>query len=471
VINLNKSIRELFDTVVENDYCIGCGACASVEGSPLTMKFDKDGKLRPFLDTTKEMDDKDVDVLSVCPFSNESKNETELGAKIFSQENNISYNEFTGHFINCYAAYVKAGEFRQKGSSGGMGSWIASQLLKHNLVDGVIHVKGSKEDTEKLFEYQISNNENELLEGAKSKYYPIEMSQVMKFIKQNSGRYALIGVPCFIKAVRLLAEKDETIKSQIKFTIGLVCGHLKSDMFAKSMGWQMGINPENLETIDFRKKLEGRAASNYGVEVVGTQNGKLVAKSAPTRELYTTNWGHGLFKYNACDYCDDVLAETADITVGDAWLPQYVKDSMGTNIVIVRNPVIQKLVDENSSELYIDKLSAHDVYESQAGGFRHRREGLAYRLYLKDQKEEWRPEKRVKPNNNISSKRKKIYEKRVILVKESFTAFKIAEEKKEFNTFIDHMDPIIKDYNKTVAPSVFERVLGKVKRAIKNKIR
>ena len=39
----------------------------------------------------------------------------------------------------------------------------------------------------------------EVLAGAKSRYYPIEMSKVMDFIKNNEGRYAFVGIPCFIK--------------------------------------------------------------------------------------------------------------------------------------------------------------------------------------------------------------------------------------------------------------------------------
>jgi coenzyme F420-reducing hydrogenase beta subunit len=35
-----------------------------------------------------------------------------------------------------------------------------------------------------------------------------------------------------------------------------------------------------------------------------------------------------------------VLAETADVTVGDAWLPEYIKDGLGTNIITIRSPEI-----------------------------------------------------------------------------------------------------------------------------------
>ncbi|HLR35765.1 MAG TPA: Coenzyme F420 hydrogenase/dehydrogenase, beta subunit C-terminal domain, partial [Tissierellales bacterium] len=462
---MNGNIKELMDTVVKNDYCIGCGLCASLAESPLTMKINEDGKYQPSLKEDNHDANMKISALSVCPFARDNDKESEIGKNVFGEVSNIRFDKYSGYYIKSYAGYVIEGEFRSKGSSGGMGNWIATQLFKKNLVDGIIHVKSSSDNN--LFDYQISYTIDELSKGAKSKYYPIEMSQVLQFVKENEGRYALIGIPCYIKGVRLLAEQDKVINDRIKFFIGLVCGHLKSNIFAKSIGWQLGIEPDKLKEIDFRKKLEGRAANNYGVEVKGEKDGDDVVLSSPTKELYTTNWGQGMFKYNACEFCDDVLAETADVTVGDAWLPEYSNDSMGTNVIVVRNPIIEKIFEENrDNTIHIEDLSSKKVYQSQAGGFRHRRDGLSYRLYLKDQNNEWRPDKRVEPSNNHSSKRKRIFKKRTLLSQESFKAYKIAEQRKDFDEFIKYMEPLIREYNKLNAPPFVKRAMGKVKREV-----
>ena len=44
------NINELFYKVINNDYCSGCGVCASVKDSHLKMQIDENGKYRPFLD-------------------------------------------------------------------------------------------------------------------------------------------------------------------------------------------------------------------------------------------------------------------------------------------------------------------------------------------------------------------------------------------------------------------------------------
>ncbi|MCG3561936.1 DEAD/DEAH box helicase, partial [Klebsiella pneumoniae] len=50
------------------------------------------------------------------------------------------------------------------------------------------------------------------------------------------------------------------------------------------------------------------------------------------------------------DFTDDVMNETADITLGDAWLPEYTMDSEGNNIVIIRNPIIKRIVEKALTE-------------------------------------------------------------------------------------------------------------------------
>ncbi len=84
----------------------------------------------------------------------------------------------------------------------------------------------------------------------------------------------------------------------------------------------------------------------------------------------------------ACSFCDDVVAETADISFGDAWVEPYASDGRGTNVVIVRAPEIDDLLRtaREQGRVVLDAVDAAFVTETQAAGLRQRREGLAYRL-------------------------------------------------------------------------------------------
>ena len=261
--------------------------------------------------------------------------------------------------MSLYAGHVSEGQYRENASSGGMGTWIFKELFERDLIDGVIHVKENQDkNSSVLFKYDISRSIEEIKAGSKTKYYPVEFSEVLKLVKEVPGRYAIIGIPSFIMAIRLLAEKDDLIKERVKFTIGLICGHQKSSKFSEALGWQVGIKPGNMKHINFRKKLLDKPANNYGVEISGLIDGQEVTIVKSTKELLGQNWGQGYFKTHASDYTDDVMNETADVTLGDAWLPEYTKDSKGNNVVVVRNPVINDLIKDGlrSGRLNLDVI-------------------------------------------------------------------------------------------------------------------
>jgi coenzyme F420-reducing hydrogenase beta subunit len=96
------------------------------------------------------------------------------------------------------------------------------------------------------------------------------------------------------------------------------------------------------------------------------------------------DWGAGFFMNNACNFCDDVVAETADISFGDAWVEPYSSDGRGTNVVVVRAPVVEKLITDaiQQGRLQLQAVDGAFVAQTQAAGFRQRREGTRLPAYL-----------------------------------------------------------------------------------------
>lgn len=440
-------------------YCVGCGACAYLDPA-FNIVRNIDGCYQASVQGSIANEEA---VSGVCPFAG-SINEDVLGTELFSKQAGVHHDQYLGYWLNAYVGYVSADGWRSRGSSGGMVSWLASKMLEDGLVDAVIHVKDGP-DPEHMYTYQVSHSVDELKTGAKSKYYPIEMSEVLSYVREHDGKYLFIGIPCFVKAVRLLCRQDEVLNKRIRYCVGLVCGHLKSDFFAKSEAWESGVPLDDIARVDFRHKTPGSPASDYAVEVRRASGGKPVIKR--TAELSTTNWGLGYFKYNACDYCDDVLAETADVTFGDAWIPKYVNDGEGCNVIVVRNQDVQDLFDRHRDELVLHDSDSAEVYQSQAGGFRHRRQGLAYRLYVHEQRGEWTPTKRVKPSlDGISDQRQKTYAMRTVLKNESFVAFREAVKANDFNKFKKRMKSIEHSYRR-VSTSPKKRIIRACKRIFK----
>ncbi|HZL09028.1 MAG TPA: Coenzyme F420 hydrogenase/dehydrogenase, beta subunit C-terminal domain [Prolixibacteraceae bacterium] len=370
------SIPKVIDTVVKNDLCIGCGLCVyKCPNKALEIKWNKFGFLVPELSGNC---DSNGDCLSVCPFNpcpeKEVETENELAGLFLSDKN--KHHPKIGKYNNIYAGY--ANEQRLTSSSGGIATYIFTELLERGFVDHVFSVKESdKPDTH--YEYAISNSKEELLNTSKTKYFPVTLGTVMPKIHELKGKVAIVGVACFIKAIRLAQYKEPSLKEKIPFLIGIICGGVKSRYFTEYLASKAGVAIENIQKPQFRIKDYNSRASDYSFGCYDKNDNQ--EKNIKMRSVGDM-WGTGFFKGNACDFCDDVTTELADISIGDAWLEPFIKDGNGTNVVVTRSSIADKLIRDGveNGKLLIEQLSLERFLASQQGSFNHRHTGLSVRL-------------------------------------------------------------------------------------------
>jgi coenzyme F420 hydrogenase subunit beta len=460
--------RELLERIIKNDYCIGCGSCATIDGSPFKMRMDEYGNIvsEPY----KDPDSSDARVLKLCPFSEQAKNEDEISEIFFHDIKND--HPKIGKYLACFAGFVEEGAFREKGSSGGFGKWLGYTLLKENIIDYFIQVYPNRtnDPSNPLFDYSIVSDKEDVVSGSKSSYYPVSLDKILKTVREREGRYAITGVPCFIKALRLLSLEDEIIKTRIKYSFGIICGGMKSANQSKIIGWQLGIKPENLVAIDFRRKHKDKPAGYKIYQVWSNIDDRERFKDAG--EIYATDWGSGYFKPKACDYCDDVVGETADISFGDSWLPRFESDPRGTSLIIVRNTELLNLLERyfKSKKIALYDLTPEDVVKAQEGGFRQRRDALSYRIAKKERKGEWYPPKRVKANQfKITRKRKKIYSLRETIAEQSHLSALKALNAGDLNIFFREIEPFRKKYHTALYGNLPVRAFRKIKKILLQK--
>lgn len=434
-----EAVTELSKTVIAGGYCIGCGGCSSLHSSPYEIGMDSVGRLQARL-LPGHADHPMAD--EICPFGARAISEDVIATELYPE---APLNPQIGRHIGIWSGYVAESDFRERGSSGGMGNWLATELLERGEVDAVIHVRPNEDG--RLFGFAISHTAEEVRNGNKSRYYPVQMGSVLSYIRDTPERFALVGVPCMIKAARLQARFDPVIRERLKFTIALVCGHLKSEHFAGMFAWQLGIHPTRISAIDFRVKNETGRADHYSIQVEGTDpHGTPISSRAQNKSFFGHLWGHGFFKYRACDYCDDVFGETADITVGDAWLPGLSDDPRGTNVVVSRDPAIDQLVRDAVAKgrLHLAPLSAEDAARSQDAGLRHRRRGLAVRLGDAIRSGRWVPPKRIAPySDGLDQRQRRVYRIRERMSERSHSAFQKALRRNDFEVFRRAMQPWI----------------------------
>jgi coenzyme F420-reducing hydrogenase beta subunit len=380
------------------------------------MRWDRNGFLKPDPPTSAP-----PRFAHTCPFSPAAPSEDVIAAERFGKAPAVD--RCIGRFEAAYVGYAVEDPFRPNGSSGGLTSWVAAELLRTGIVDGVGHVVPTDPVSGRHFAYRISRSINELSEGAKSRYYPVELSQVLAEIRATPGRYAIVGVPCFIKAIHLLRRADSLINDRVTHTLGLFCGHMKSAAMVESFAWQLGTELKNVRALDYRVKDENRPANWYRTRLDLTDGG---SAEKDWWHLADGDWGAGFFQNPACDWCDDVVAETADISFGDAWVEPFSSDGRGTNVVVARSRELKDLIEAARADgrLNLQPVDAEFIIRTQAAGLRHRREGLAYRLT-------WRrrgivPGKRVAPSVGLPLRRKLVYRLRYAIARWSHRLFRLA---------------------------------------------
>lgn len=466
---------------LENGYSVQSGVFSAVNPK-ITTKLNEYGQYEAILDTAT-LSNTELDALAyVSAMSNHELNETVLGKKLFGDTKGIHFHKTLGYYTDLYAGYVSVGDYRTNASSGGIGTWLLEKLLEKKLIDGVIHViPTDPKDDGILFKYTISKTPQAIKTGAKSRYYPGDLSEILKAAKKDGGKYAITGIPSFITELRLLAEHDPEFKELIAYTIGLVCGHQKSAKYAEALAWQHGIKPGDLISVDFRKKVEGQSSNRYISEFTGKIDGEVKTIVKDQDELFVSNWGHGMFKSKLSDFTDDTFNETADISLGDAWLPEYTKDSKGNNVIIVRNATIAKILNDGikDGELVLDTLPAERIIKSQSGLVHHTQDELPYRLSKKDKAGAWRPTKRFDASNNLPVLRRLVQDIREEIATSSHKKYREAVQKNDWSYFENSMRPLVNKYSlayqivnarkvlKKGPIYIGSKVIEKVKRKIK----
>ena len=373
--------------IVKSGLCTGCGACVALNPAGIKMKWSNDGFLVP--NETENYTPHGEE--RVCPFNPHPEDcvrtENELAAEFQGDlANSLSR---IGHFVGTYVGYSK--DYRLTSSSGGLATYFSESLLRGGYVDAVVSVHPSDDQGDR-FEFAFTTDPEKVARASETKYFPVTYAEVLQRIRNYEGRVAITGVGCFIKSIRLLQHYDPIFREKIVFTIGIICGGLKSAFFSDYLADKAGSHTGYLSP-RFRVKDPSSSANDYSYQCIDERTEDL--KKIKMRSVGDM-WGSGYFKALACDVCDDVTTELADVSLGDAWLPEYQNDGKGQNVIVTRSKLADDLIREGirSGSLAVTPLPLRDFLRSQRGSFNHRHIALKYRLAVLHSKGVETPPKR-----------------------------------------------------------------------------
>ena len=434
----------VYEIVVEKDLCIGCGVCAAVcPHRNLSIVFNKKGEYI----AVKHRDDcckKCVLCFKVCPFIIDQLNEDELANNVFGQNTCLEHTPETGLYLDAFAGYSNINDHRKNGASGGLATCILEQLLIRQHVDSVACVSPTSK-SDRIYEYIVTSEIEKIRECSKSCYYPVEISRVLKHILDNDGTYAITALPCVCKAIRLAMKRMPKLSRRIKYILGLACGQTKSKCFSEYVTALGGGDPHQLKGFVFRVKQHDKPASNFGMSSIYKDSGDEEQKETV---LWSDGigevWSNRYFTVNACNFCDDVFAELADICFLDAWLPAYVNDTKGNSIALIRNNTLLAIVNDliASGNLSAAKLSIKDVIRSQQSVLKAKRDEMGVRIKEAVKNSRVVPHKRT----DLHQGKLSILEKKLALIKYQLsqeTSLNWIESGKDLNCFRERCKSVI----------------------------
>ena len=350
------ALPEALAGVVASDRCCGCGACAGVAAcGRLEMRLTPEGLWQP---AVSECTNCGV-CERVCP-----------GIESPVPEMAAPLGEHLGTFVG-YSADERE---RLRGSSGGLATRVLKALLESGQVEAVVAVRAS-EDGERLFEAAVLRTSEEIQAAAGSKYYPVEFSRPLQELRASGERFALVGVPCVITALRHGRRRLPWLQRQCVALIGLACGHLVSTHYTAFLAELSGVPADGLSGAEYRRKPGPRSAVDYVFAARGADGTEGRELPFVTGRAPVTLWTARIFTPGACFRCADLFAVDADLTLMDAWLPEYMADRAGTSLAVARSEVMRNLLEteRTAGRLHLEPIAPEQVVRSQAGALASRR--------------------------------------------------------------------------------------------------
>jgi coenzyme F420 hydrogenase subunit beta len=336
------------------NYCTGCGLCKSEKKA--TLHKGRKGFFYP-----EDGDEKWLK--QICPV-------------MACQESYMDSSSIWGKTNAVYRGWSNDPILRKKASSGGVLTELASFLLDEKKVDGVIHICAAKDNPTKT-EVCYSHSREELIERCGSRYaisHPLgELSKI-----SYKKKYAFIGKPCDVVALKNYMEIKPELKDVITYTLSFFCMGLPSEIAQKNLLSALGV------TLTECKELIYRGNGWPGFATFTDINGK------ECRMDYDTAWGKILGRdlMPACRFCMDGIGELADISCGDAWYlneagnPDF-SEHMGRNVIFARTNKGAELV-LNAQSCHRIVIEQYDNYEDELQKIQksqyYRRESMGARI-------------------------------------------------------------------------------------------
>lgn len=359
----SMAISPTVSRVVKGELCSGCGLCAGVAGGAFAMETVAPGYSRPsargpISPMTERL------IATACP-----------GAKVAPWQEAPHRHEYWGPWFRTLTGYASEPEVRYRASSGGALSALLIHALDAGLVDRALHVEADPDwPTRNRMTWSITSAQ--VIEGAGSRYAASSPLADIDAALAAPGRFAFVGKPCDVSALRQLATVDPRVNERVPLMLSFFCAGLPSHAGADRIIRSMGLEPSDVS--HFRYRGNGWP----GLTRVETHDGRVAEMR------YEDSWGGQLSKevQFRCKICPDAIGGVADIACADAWYggetgyPQF-EEQDGRSLIMSRTPAGEALLAQaiEAGALAAEPLQVDEIDLMQPGQA-HRKRLVSARL-------------------------------------------------------------------------------------------
>jgi len=336
---------------VSETVCSQCGACVSIcPKGAITMPRTPSGNYYPVVDEAKCSKS-----CRLCTFVCAGNGID--WERLYPWRFGVPYDGSPlDHYVAAFTGFATDETVRRASASGGLVTALLCYALEVGMIDGAVvsKLKGIEPVT------TIARTPEEIRAAATSIYVSNPLLREFDQIRRFKGRLAVVGLPCHIASLYKAVERRVVKADRIALSIALICGRTASFDLMRAFLRGRGVNANDIEAL--RMRGDGWPGSFD----ITTRDSRVHTFAYPAPD-YMAYWKYYQYTPPYCLLCSDPLGALADITVGDAWMPEFKHDDQGRSLALVRSRDGQALLDSarEAGKVQLESLEPERILEAQ----------------------------------------------------------------------------------------------------------
>jgi coenzyme F420 hydrogenase subunit beta len=352
---------KVLDRVDRGKTCSGCGLCAAIAPNAVTLAMQPPGYLRP-VQSAPLTAAEEAGIAATCPGA---------GVDLMTDAPVDDVLWGPAHFVG--TGYASDPALRYRASSGGVVSGLLVHALAKGLVDFVVETAADP-DRPTGNRTVIATSAEDVFAAAGSRYAASSPLAGLETWLARPGRFAFVGKPCDVAALRSLARRDPRIDAKVPLMLAFFCAGIPSGDGNGRLLDAMGARREDV--VGFRYRGDGWPGFATAT----------MADGSVRRMGYDDSWGQILSKevQFRCKICADAVGSAADIACADAWYgdergyPSF-QEQDGRSLVMARTATGLALLDaaRAAGAIVTEPLAMSEIIKMQPHQARRKRQILS----------------------------------------------------------------------------------------------